>query len=138
MLRSRLKYALTYREVVAIVMQRLIAIDGKYKLCKLRSARFGEKGVPHITTFDGRTIRGRFGVIQHHEKHKGSFDVIHVVDPAGHQFAAWMGNVFSIGQGMPWFTLPQGKGIKLSIVDKAKKWATLRLLLHSLVLERSI
>jgi hypothetical protein len=29
----------------------------QYKLCKLCSAQFGEKGVPHITTFDGRTIR---------------------------------------------------------------------------------
>ena len=29
----------------------------QYKLCKVRSAQFGDKGVPHITTFDGRTIR---------------------------------------------------------------------------------
>jgi hypothetical protein len=29
----------------------------QYKLCKVRSARFGEKGVPHTTTFDGWTIR---------------------------------------------------------------------------------
>jgi small subunit ribosomal protein S7e len=29
----------------------------KYKLCKVRAAQFGDKGVPHITTFDGRTIR---------------------------------------------------------------------------------
>jgi small subunit ribosomal protein S4e len=210
-LRNRLKYALTYREVVAIVMQRLIAIDGKvrtdkcypagfmdvisiaktnenfrllydskgrftlhhinsdeakYKLCKVRAARFGEKGVPHITTFDGRTIRypdplikvndtvkvnidtgkvvefikfdignivmvtggrnrGRIGVIQHREKHKGSFDIIHVVDAVGHQFATRMGNVFTIGQGTkPWISLPRGKGIKLSIVDEAKKRAS--------------
>jgi small subunit ribosomal protein S4e len=43
-------------------------------------------------------------------EHKGSFDVIHVVDAADHQFATWMGNVFTIGQGTkPWITLPQGK-----------------------------
>jgi small subunit ribosomal protein S4e len=35
--------------------------------------------------------RGLIGVIKHCEKHKGNFDVIHVVDAAGHQFAAWMG-----------------------------------------------
>jgi hypothetical protein len=29
----------------------------QYKLCKVRSAQFGEKGVPHITTFDGQTVR---------------------------------------------------------------------------------
>ncbi|KAL3699952.1 hypothetical protein R1sor_017974 [Riccia sorocarpa] len=72
-LRNRLKYALTYREVVPIVMQRLIQIDGKvrtdkcypagfmeeakYKLCKVREANFGNKGVPYISTNDGRTIR---------------------------------------------------------------------------------
>ncbi|KAI5072163.1 hypothetical protein GOP47_0012269 [Adiantum capillus-veneris] len=42
LLRNRLKYALTYREVVAIVMQRLISVDGK--------------GIPYITTFDRCTI----------------------------------------------------------------------------------
>ncbi|KAI5078565.1 hypothetical protein GOP47_0006236 [Adiantum capillus-veneris] len=99
LLRKQLKYALTYREVVAIVMQRLISVDRKvrtdkcypagsmdvvsiakifwllwlaregslctpsslkslkYKLCKVRAACFGEKGIPYITTFDRRTIR---------------------------------------------------------------------------------
>jgi len=210
MLRNRLKYALTYREVVAIVMQRLIHIDGKvrtdkcypagfmdvisiaktnenfrllydskgrftlhaisaeeakYKLCKVRAAQFGDKGVPYISTYDGRTIRypdplikvhdtvkidiesgkvvefikfdignlcmvtggrnrGRIGVIQHREKHKGSFDIIHVTDAAGHQFATRMGNVFTIGLATkPWVTLPRGKGIKLSIVEEARKRA---------------
>jgi small subunit ribosomal protein S4e len=140
--------------------------EAKYKLCKVRAARFGEKGVPHITTFDGRTIRypdplikvndtvkvnietgkvvefikfdignivmvtggrnrGRIGVIQHREKHKGSFDIIHVTDAVGHQFATRMGNVFTIGKGTkPWISLPRGKGIKLSIVDEARKHAS--------------
>jgi ribosomal protein S4E len=40
MLRNRLKYALTYREVVAIVMQRLIAIDGKVRTDKCYPAGF--------------------------------------------------------------------------------------------------
>jgi small subunit ribosomal protein S4e len=40
MLRNRLKYALTYREVVAIVMQRLIAIDGKLRTDKCYPADF--------------------------------------------------------------------------------------------------
>jgi small subunit ribosomal protein S4e len=36
-----------------------------------------------------------------------------------------MGNVFTIGQGTkPWISLPRGKGIKLSIVDEAKKRAS--------------
>nr|PNR60382.1 hypothetical protein PHYPA_003175 [Physcomitrium patens] len=137
MLRNRLKYALTYHEVVAIVMQRLISIDrkvrtnkcypegfmdmisiaktnenfrllydnkprftlhnisteeAKYKLCKVRSAQFGDKGVPHTTTFDGRTIRYPDSLIK--------------ANDTGTK---------------PWITLPCGKGIKLSIVEEAKK-----------------
>ncbi|KAL3691996.1 hypothetical protein R1sor_005647 [Riccia sorocarpa] len=185
-LRNRLKYALTYREVVPIVMQRLIQIDwkvrtdkcypagfmeeAKYKLCKVREANFGNKGVPYISTNDGRTIRypdplikrndtvkidietrkvvkfikfdvgnlcmvtggrnrGRIGTIQHREKHKGSFDIIHVVDSVGYQFATRMANVFTIGQGTkPWVTLLRGKGIKLSIVEEARNTARITFL----------
>jgi small subunit ribosomal protein S4e len=101
-LRNRLKYALTGKEVLSIVMSRLIKVDGKvrtdptypagfmdvitieksnehfrllydvkgrfvihritpeeasYKLLKVRRAALGSKGVPHIVTHDGRTIR---------------------------------------------------------------------------------
>ncbi|KAK9668523.1 hypothetical protein RND81_13G066600 [Saponaria officinalis] len=67
-LRNRLKYALNYREVVSILMQRHILVDGKirtdktypagfYKLCKVRSVQFGQKGIPYLNTYDGRTIR---------------------------------------------------------------------------------
>jgi small subunit ribosomal protein S4e len=206
-LRNRLKCALTYKEVVAILMQRLIFIDGKirtdscypagfmdvisipktdenfrllydskgrfklhhisaeeakYKLCKVRNFEIRVKGVPHITTFDGRTIRypdplikandtvkilletgkvvefikfgvgnivmvtggrnrGRVGIIQHVEKHEGSFDIVHVKDVAGHEFATRLGNVFTIGKGAkPWVTLLPSKGIKLSIVEEAR------------------
>jgi small subunit ribosomal protein S4e len=72
----------------------------------------------------GGRNRGRIGVIQHREKHKGSFDIIHVTDATGQQFATRMGNVFIVGQGpKPWITLPRGKGIKLSIVEEYKKRA---------------
>ncbi|CAM6070625.1 unnamed protein product [Sphagnum tenellum] len=40
MLRNRLKYAFTYCKVVAIVMQRLIAIDGKLRTDKCYPAGF--------------------------------------------------------------------------------------------------
>jgi len=105
-LRNRLKYALTGKEVQKILMQRLIKVDGKvrtdvnypvgfmdvisidksdehfrlmydakgrfvlhrlnskayskeaeYKLCRVQAVRVGAKGVPCITTHDGRTIR---------------------------------------------------------------------------------
>ncbi|AQK90964.1 40S ribosomal protein S4-3 [Zea mays] len=92
----------------------------QFKLCKVRSVQFGQKGIPYLNTYDGRTIRypdplikandtikidletnkimdfikfdvrnvvmvtggrntGRVGVIKHREKHKGSFETIHVL-----------------------------------------------------------
>jgi ribosomal protein S4E len=29
----------------------------QFKLCKVRSVQFGQKGVPSLNTYDGRTIR---------------------------------------------------------------------------------
>ena len=133
------------------------------KLCKVRSVQFGQKGIPYINTYDGRTIRypdplikandtikldlesnkivdfikfdvgnvvmvtggrnrGRVGVIKNREKHKGSFETIHIQDAAGHEFATRLGNVFTIGKGTkPWVSLPKGKGIKLSVIEEARK-----------------
>ncbi|RRT85087.1 hypothetical protein B296_00012293, partial [Ensete ventricosum] len=135
----------------------------QFKLCKVRSVQFGQKGIPFLNTYDGRTIRypdplikandtikldleankivdfikfdvgnivmvtggrntGRVGVIKNREKHKGSFETIHVQDATGHEFATRMGNVFTIGKGTkPWVSLPKGKGIKLSIIEEARK-----------------
>ncbi|KAG5079137.1 hypothetical protein JHK86_003202 [Glycine max] len=137
--------------------------EAKFKLCKVRSVQFGQKGIPYLNTYDGRTIRypdplirandtikldleenkivdfikfdvgnvvmvtggrnrGRVGVIKNREKHKGSFETIHVQDATGHEFATRMGNVFTIGKGTkPWISLPKGKGIKLSIIEEARK-----------------
>ncbi|KAG5098108.1 hypothetical protein JHK82_047962 [Glycine max] len=81
--------------------------EAKFKLCKVRSVQFGQKG--------GRN-RGRVGVIKNREKHKGSFETIHVQDATGHEFATCMGNVFTIGKGTkPWISLPKGKRIKLGL-----------------------
>jgi len=204
MLRERLKYALTYREVKMIVMQRLIKVDGKvrtdmfypagfmdvvqiektkenfrllydtkgrfvlhkiskeeagYKLCRVRKITRGPKGTPYAITHDGRTLRypdpdvkvndtvrvdvtsgkmldhvkfeagnsvmvgsgnnmGRVGIIQHRERHPGSFEIVHIKDAIGHTFATRLQNVFVIGKGSkPWISLPKGNGIKLSIVE---------------------
>ncbi|VFQ77291.1 unnamed protein product [Cuscuta campestris] len=224
-IRNRLKYALTYREVISILMQRHVLVDGKvrtdktypagfmdvvsipktnenfrllydtkgrfrlhsirdeeakFKLCKVRSIQFGKKGIPYLNTYDGRTIRypdplikpndtvkldlesnkivdfimfdvgnvvmvtggrnmGRVGIVKSREKHKGSFETIHVQDALGHEFATRLGNVFTVvvraleqtceeegkevmGKGTkPWVSLPKGKGIKLTIIEEAKK-----------------
>ncbi|KAJ4980929.1 hypothetical protein NE237_031766 [Protea cynaroides] len=207
-LRNRLKYGLTYREVITILMQRQVLVDGKvrtdrkypsgfmdvvsipktnenfrllydtkgrfrlhsikdeeakFKLCKVRSVQFGQKGIPYLNTYDGRTIRypdplikandtikfdlesnkivdfikftvgnvamvtggrnrGRVGVIKYKEKHKGSFDIVNIQDARGQEFVTRMGNVFTIGNGTkPWVSLPKDKGIKLSIIEEARK-----------------
>ncbi|MCD7468986.1 40S ribosomal protein S4 [Datura stramonium] len=137
--------------------------EAKFKLCKVRSVQFGQKGIPYLNTYDGRTIRypdplikandtikldlesnkivdfikfdvgnvvmvtggrnrGRVGVIKNREKHKGSFETVHIQDALGHEFATRLGNVFTLGKGTkPWVSLPKGKGIKLSIIEEARK-----------------
>jgi len=203
-LRNRLKYALTYKEVKSILMQRLIKVDGKvrtdtcypsgfmdvidiektdehfrilydnkgrftvhritreeaqYKLGRVKHCKLGDKGVPHVVLHDGRTIRypdpsvkvndtvmvdiasnkitqavkfdlgqmctimggrnrGRVGVIIQREKHKGSYEIVHIKDADGNQFATRLEYCFVIGEGTkPLISLPKGKGIKQSIVE---------------------
>jgi len=223
--RNRLKYALTRREVLMIAARRLIRVDGKvrtdpnfpagfgdvitiektnerfrllydvkgrftlvrieedeakFKLAKVvridtaKKASIGhnpfQKGqlsaIPYLVTHDGRTIRypdpnirvhdtvqinlttgkiekqfkleigntamitrganiGRIGMIGSVDKHPGGFDIIHLKDTRGHEFATRIANVFVIGEGKKeTITVPRGKGIKLSIQeerDRAQK-----------------
>lgn len=208
-LRNRLKYALTKREVTQIVMGRMVQVDGKvrtdsnypagfmdvitipkteenfrllydvkgrfnlhritpeeakYKLCRVRKVAIGAKGVPYLSTHDGRTIRypdpevhqhdtvrigldegdnqgkildyvkfdvgnlvmivggrnlGRVGVIEHRERHPGSFDIVHIKDSQGRKFATRLGNVFVIGKlEDSYVSLPSRKGVKLSLLEE--------------------
>jgi len=65
---------------------------------------------------------GRVGTIQSREKHKGSFEIIHLKDAAGNVFATRSTNVFIIGEGSkPMISLPRGKGIKLTIAQELEK-----------------
>jgi len=209
LLRNRLKYALTKREVTLIVMQRLIRVDGKvrtditypagfmdvisiektgehfrllydtkgrftvqaitadeakYKLCKVKKVQVGAKAIPYAALHDGRTVRypdplikvgdsvkldletgkivdfikfdignlvmvtagrnlGRVGSIVSKEKHPGSFDVVHIRDAAGQQFATRLGNVFVIGKSdgkstRSMVSLPRAKGVKKTIMEE--------------------
>ena len=66
----------------------------------------------------GRNI-GRVGVIVHRERHVGGFDIVHVKDALGHQFATRLSNVFVIGKGdKPLISLPKDKGVKLSVAEE--------------------
>jgi small subunit ribosomal protein S4e len=207
LLRNRLKYALTSREVTLILKQRFVKVDGKvrtdytypagfqdvitiektnenfrllydikgrfivqpitpneakYKLLKVKRAQLGDKGVPYISTHDGRTFRypdpsirvndtvkydmetgkitetvkfdvgnlvmitgghnlGRVGVIVNREKHPGSFEIIHIKDGIGQQFATRIQNVFVIGKGTKsLISLPRKKGIKRSVLEESE------------------
>ncbi|XP_031553651.1 40S ribosomal protein S4-like [Actinia tenebrosa] len=66
----------------------------------------------------GRNM-GRVGMVTHRERHAGSFDIVHIKDATGHQFATRLTNVFIIGKGnKPYVSLPKGKGIRLSIAEE--------------------
>lgn len=65
---------------------------------------------------------GRCGKIVTKEKHKGSFEIIHVEDAAGNRFATRLTNVFAIGkESKPLISLPKGKGVRLTIIQEQKK-----------------
>jgi len=68
-------------------------------------------------TTSGNNI-GRVGIIVTRERHLGGFDIIHVQDERGVQFATRVGNIFVIGKGKkPWISLPKGNGIYLSPIE---------------------
>lgn len=203
-LRNRLKYALTAKEVKLILMNRSVLVDNKvrtdinypcgfmdvvsipdtkeafrlcydtkgrfvlhkvkpagaeYKLCRVQKRSIGNKAVPYIVTHDGRTFRypdpdikvndtiklnleemqivdfypfkvgscaiatgghnmGRVGTIMKLEKHPGSFDIIHIKDERGHQFATRKSNVFILGNDKPVIGLPKTKGVKMTILEE--------------------
>lgn len=154
-------FRLVYDSKGRFTLHRITKEEAAYKLCKVRSMKLGEKGIPHVVTHDGRTIRypdplvkegdsvvvdvesnkikdfikfdagnvcmvtggrnrGRVGIMQHREKHKGVVDICHLKDSAGNEFATRLGNVFVIGKAnKPMISLPKGKGIKLSILEEA-------------------
>lgn len=68
----------------------------------------------------GRNL-GRVGVIVSREKHPGSFEIIHVKDAAGQQFATRLQNVFAIGKSTKSaISLPRKKGIKRSVLEESE------------------
>jgi len=74
--------------------------------------------VGNVAMIRGGNNIGRVGVIQHREKHPGSFEIVHVKDSVGHTFATRLDNVMVIGKGnKPWVSLPKGNGIRLNVVE---------------------
>jgi len=64
---------------------------------------------------------GRIGILQHVEKHPGSFDIAHVKDSAGNSYATRLGNIFVIGEGKkPVISLLPSKGLKLGLLEERR------------------
>jgi len=71
-------------------------------------------------TTGGNNI-GRIGILQHVEKHPGSFDIAHVKDSAGNSYATRIGNIFVIGEGKkPVISLLPSKGLKLGLLEERR------------------
>lgn len=82
-------------------------------------AKFEKDNVCMITL--GRN-KGRVGIIEHVEKHPGSFDIVQVRDRAGTAFATRKSNVFVIGKGnKPLIKLPKGNGVKIGIIKEQQQ-----------------
>jgi len=61
---------------------------------------------------------GRVGILQHREKHPGGFDIVHIRDSKGHNFATRISNVFVIGKGSKsYVSLPKDEGIRLNVLE---------------------
>ncbi len=67
---------------------------------------------------------GRVGVLVHRDRHPGSFDIVHVKDKEGNEFATRLRNAFIIGKGTESAVqLPAGQGIKRTIFEQRDKRA---------------
>ena len=65
---------------------------------------------------------GRVGVLQHIEHHPGSYEIAHIKDANGAQFATRLSNVFAIGDSKKAVvSLPKGKGIKLELLEERNR-----------------
>jgi len=70
-----------------------------------------------VFTTQGNNI-GRVGVLTSRDRHLGGFDIVHIRDARGHNFATRIGNIFIIGKGKnSLISLPKEKGIYLTPVE---------------------
>ncbi|CDJ37662.1 Component of cytosolic 80S ribosome and 40S small subunit, related [Eimeria tenella] len=74
--------------------------------------------VGNVAMVTGGHNVGRVGTIVNRERHLGSFDIVHLRDSRGNEFATRISNVFVIGKGeKPMVSLPKDKGIRLTIFE---------------------
>merc|ERR1711879_5384 len=91
----------------------------KYNVQTGRVMEFVRFDVGQMAICTGGQNAGRIGTIEAREKHPGSFEIIHLRDANGHEYATRMDYVFVIGKGNhELVSLPRGKGLKLSLLEE--------------------
>jgi small subunit ribosomal protein S4e len=93
----------------------------KFDLEQNKIVDFVKFDTGNLVMITGGHNLGRVGVIVSKERHPGSFDIIHIKDALGQQFATRSGNVFVIGKGTKsMVSLPAKKGIKRSVLEESQ------------------
>ncbi|KAJ8314595.1 hypothetical protein KUTeg_006745 [Tegillarca granosa] len=136
-------FRLLYDVKGRFTIHRIKPEEAKYKLCRVRRVGVASKGVPMITTHDGRTIRYPDPLVKVNDsvmvdiasgkmKEFIKFDSGNLcMITGGHNLGrvgviqhrerhpGSLSYVFVIGKGnKPWISLPRGKGVKLSIAEE--------------------
>jgi len=80
-----------------------------------------------VAMLTGGANRGRIGEIVDIERHPGAFNIVHLKDQNGHEFATRAGNAFVLGNkydSIP-ITIPKAQGLKKDIIEeRLEKLAT--------------
>jgi len=91
----------------------------KIDLTTGKIVEFVKFDIGNLCMITGGRNMGRVGIVEHRERHPGSYDIVHVKDAAGHVFATRGSNVFIIGKGTKSLvSLPHKKGVKQSILQE--------------------
>ena len=81
----------------------------------------------NVALFTAGSNKGRVGNIVTIERHDAQFNIVRMVDAAGHKFATRANNVLILGEGKePAITLYKDQGVKRTIIEEKKdkgKWA---------------
>ena len=72
-----------------------------------------------MVTVNGGNNIGRVGTLMNVEHHPGSYEIVHIKDVQGRQFATRLSNIFVIGSGKKaLIKLPKKDGVKQSLIQE--------------------
>jgi len=94
----------------------------KIDLAKNKIVDIVKFDIGNLAMITGGRNLGRIGVIEHRERHEGSYEIIHIKDAVGHKFATRLSNVFPIAKGTTSLvSVPRRKGVKLSVLEEKQR-----------------